>query len=346
MKKSKILLVLILQLYAVHSYSQEWIINDVTNFFSDKSVYSTASVNNQMLVLSGKGLYKISKKGIQNYLIKENTTGYIENHKTLENYDCDFDDMIVKNNTILLYSGTLFTILKIQNDSITNHKIDINFKRMELDNEGSLFVLTASNLKNTFLVKYHIIRFSKDKIDTVYTKTLEKNRITGFKVANNNLYILKLRVSSKSRTNIEIVNLSTNSTVEIPLNTDLNSEYILREFDDKIFILSSQGNVYRIDNDDEIVLFQKISKSKKEYSFDFIIRNNFIYQTNSNGLFLFSLLTNEMFEMGKGNLEDKKHTSYKNMTFNTIYNQLWLTHQLLERGKILNGTGISILSLK
>ncbi len=330
-----------------------WVKNNFTEYFKDKFIFKIEMQDDDKWILAWDGLYKIHNNDIEKYYIDEGSKGDLDDYRrnNNKNYYCEINEMVQKNNTIWMFERKSSTFLKIENNFIKNIKPNLkNILYYDFNTNNEIYVVFSeflTNSTNTSFSKYTICKFQDDnRIDTIkyFNLNNEKERVFDLKIIKNEVYLLIQKNISNTSKEIEIVLLDSLSNRKIIGEEDINSSHLSKVVENHLFILSTEGILYKVQNTSLIKSFF-VPKSNINFPFDFFITDNNLFITNSKGLYIEKIDSTVSDFLGKGELKDNKIVSFLHLALNSSENEIWITHQLLVRNVLKGYYGFSILKL-
>lgn len=333
-----ILLLFTIQLSTSSLFSQKWIENDVTEFFEFKHISDVCFQKDVAWILSGDGIYKYKDAKFEFYRIDTLASGPIEQFKVEPKRQNDYQFSSLAGNDSVIWIVATYgkTILKIQNDTITNYKPEFlkesfyAFQNYCIDEKGYLWF--DYSVRDTAKVSNSTYTSTIDKIgyfngtefsEFLIPSSLTKNVFSAFAVNKSVMYFIgfrNLKYSSENSTYLYTLKGANLDSIVIDMKPSSRPAIFI--LNDTMFVYTT-GKVVSILFDNRIIDTLSNIDIGLSFQSDLFVLNEFLFITSGKGLFVYNR-NNDKHKITKPfNFADNCLSEFDAIRYRKVTNQLW-----------------------
>jgi len=319
-------------------YPQTWIENDVTEFFEFKYVSDVCFQNDVAWILADNGIYKYKDAKFEFYRIDTSASGHIEQFKAepKRQNDYQFSSLAGNDSVMWIVATKGKTILKFQNDTLTNYKPDFlkeslyAFQNYCMDEKGYLWFDysvrdTVKSDNSTYSSKSDRIGYfnGAEFSEFVIPASLTKNVPSTFVVYKSVMYFIGFRFlnySPEKSTYLYSLHGANLDSILIDMKPSMRPAIFI--FGDTTYVYSS-GDVVSILFDNRIIDTLHNLDIGSSFQSDLLVLNEFLFVTSGKGLFVYNR-SNDKHKITKPfNFADNCLSEFDAIRYNELSNQLW-----------------------
>ncbi len=291
----KNLVIVLIIAFTCTTYSQEWIRNEMTEYFENKTIYDI-SVNKNIVWVCSDVIIRADGSGFKSYGFDSLLTdGHLENFETQSKGNLQFLQIKSNGKTTYLFNG-YSTFIKIEDNYVT--RIQFPFENynpgmeMAVDDLGRLWLIDMSHINSEFVNNVYYLDMNKFKKFELDNGRMEPVRIA----ANKEVYLLMNGYNDEGKPDHQFWIVNENN--EIVRHSLKGGGYSLDSDNENVY-LSTKGEMAVIKNGDDYSLAEYyntnsmyVSDNRPAPSSSFSkVVGDWIYRSDITGLRRYNYLT-------------------------------------------------------